>query len=234
MSKARHKPTYFLSIFCLIVILDLWVGSIGEDAWRHFTKPLILGALIAFFASNGRSLGKGTYILTLLALIFSWFGDVFLMYESISSKYFVAGLVSFLTAHVLYSILFFKVGKSSLNKAFWAVLILLLIYGAFLFTWIQDGLGALKIPVIFYITIILLMALLAFGRKGKVPTHSFTLVFIGALFFIVSDSVLAINKFLTEVPYSHIIIMGTYATAQFMITKGILIQEDIVGSRKYS
>lgn len=234
MSKAKHKPTFLLPIFCLIVLLDLWVGSIGEESWRHFTKPLILFSLLVYFASNGRRLAKGTYRLTLLALIFSWLGDVFLMYENISSKYFVAGLVSFLTAHVLYSILFIKVGKSPLTKAFWAVLSLLLIYGGVLFAQIQAGLGALKIPVIFYIVIILMMALSAFGRKGKVSRHSFTLVFIGALFFMVSDSVLAINKFLTDVPYSHIIIMGTYATAQFMITKGILIQEDIVGSQKYS
>lgn len=224
MNKAKHKPTYFLSIFCIIVILDIWVGSFGEDSWRHFTKPLILFSLFVYFASNGRSLTKRTYWLTLSALIFSWLGDVFLMYENISSKYFVVGLLSFLTAHILYSILFFKVGKSPMTKAFWAVLSLLLIYGAFLFSQIQAGLGALKIPVIFYIAIILMMALTAFGRKGKVPTHSFNLVFVGALFFMASDSILAINKFLTPFPYSHLLIMGTYAAAQFMIIKGILIQ----------
>ena len=48
-----------------------------------------------------------------------------------------------------------------------------------------------------------------------------------ALFFVISDGILAIDKFLTTIPLSHILIMGTYATAQYLITKGILIQENI-------
>lgn len=226
MSKANRKPTYFLPIFTLIVLIDLYVGSIGNDTMRHFTKPLILFSLLVYFAINGRQLGKPTYGLMLMALFFSWLGDAFLMYDGISSKYFVAGLLSFLLAHVVYTILFFRKRNIPFSRAFWLVLGLLVLYGGFLFFQIQAGLGALKIPVIFYVAVILLMALAAFGRKGKVRQYSFNLVFWGALFFIASDSILAINKFLIDVPYSHLLIMGTYATAQYLITQGVLDQEN--------
>ncbi|PWK21385.1 putative membrane protein YhhN [Maribacter polysiphoniae] len=226
MGKANPKSTYFLPIFTLLVLIDLYVGSIGDDAMRHFTKPLILCSLMVYFAINGRQLGKPTYGLMLMALFFSWLGDAFLMYDGISSHYFVAGLLSFLLAHVVYTVLFFRKRNTPFSNTFWLVLGLLAFYGGFLFFQIQAGLGALKIPVIFYVAVILLMALAAFGRKGKVRQYSFNLVFWGALFFIASDSILAINKFLIDVPYSHLLIMGTYATAQYLITQGVLDQEN--------
>ena len=90
---------------------------------------------------------------------------------------------------------------------------------------LKAQLGTLLIPVILYIFMILMMALSAYGRKGRVNLQSYTWVFIGALFFIASDSFLAIDKFLFTVPYAHFLVMGTYATAQYLIMKGILVQE---------
>jgi uncharacterized membrane protein YhhN len=87
---------------------------------------------------------------------------------------------------------------------------------------LNENLGALKIPVIVYILGILTMAIAAFGRKDRVDPTSFNLVFLGALFFVLSDSILAINKFLVAVPGAHILVMGTYAAAQFFIVKGLL------------
>lgn len=225
MTKTYFKPSYFLPLFIALVVLDLLAGSLQNESLRHFTKPLILFSLFVYFAINGRSLALSTYILMLLALFFSWLGDSFLMYETISSNYFLLGLVSFLTAHILYCAVFLKRWNKSASGAYWVVLIMLMIYGLVLFLLLKDRLDELLIPVIIYVTAILLMAITAFRRKKMVSSESFKLVFIGALFFIASDSILAINKFLNTVPYSHILVMGTYATAQFLITKGILIQD---------
>lgn len=224
MTKNKFKPNYFLLLFVLIVIMDLVAGSLESAIFRHFTKPLILLSLFLYFAYNGKHLVKSLYLLMLAALFFSWLGDVMLMYDYISDSYFILGLVSFLSAHILYTIVFFKKWKGENSSAFLFVIVLLVAYGGLLFVKMKDGLGELKIPVIVYITAILLMALTAFKRKGGVNNKSFKLVFYGALFFIASDSLLAINKFLTDVPYSHLLVMGTYATAQYMITKGILFQ----------
>lgn len=82
----------------------------------------------------------------------------------------------------------------------------------------------MRIPVIVYVFAIMIMAIAAFKRKKNINQKSFILVFLGALFFIASDSLLAINKFLTSIPYAHILVMGTYATAQYLITRGVLFQ----------
>ena len=225
IAKPLFKPAYFLPLFIVLVILDLITGSLENESFRHFTKPLILFSLFIYFAVNGKSLDRSTYILMLLAFFCSWLGDSFLMYETISSNYFLLGLVSFLTAHILYCVVFLRRWNKSASSTFWFVLIALVLYGLVLLLQLKDRLGELLIPVIIYVSAILMMAITAFRRKKMVSSVSFKLVLIGALFFIASDSILAINKFLNAVPYSHILVMGSYAAAQFLITKGVLIQD---------
>ena len=229
MTKSNFKPAYFLVGFIVLVLIDMTVGSLEMTNWRHFTKPLILLSLSAYFALNGRTLQRPIYLFMLAALFFSWLGDVMLMYEHISPMYFMLGLGAFLMAHIMYMTVFLKRWNTRPGTSFWLVVVVLILYGCFLFWQLKDDLGNLLIPVVLYVLIILAMAVASFGRKGMVTPKSFTMVFLGALFFIASDSVLAINKFIDSVPYAHILVMGTYATAQYLITKGILIQEDQEG-----
>jgi uncharacterized membrane protein YhhN len=91
-----------------------------------------------------------------------------------------------------------------------------------LFNFLKDGLGAMLIPVAIYMLVILTMATTAYLRKNSVNILSYGLVFLGALFFMISDSILAINKFHQPIPWSDISIMATYAIAQYLIVLGIL------------
>ena len=70
--------------------------------------------------------------------------------------------------------------------------------------------------------VILSMSTAAYLRKGTISKLSYTLVFLGALFFMLSDSILALNKFYEPLAYSNISIMLTYAIAQYLIIFGIL------------
>ncbi len=224
MAKPKLKPAFFLPLYVILVLANLIGGQFGYDSLRDFSKPLILLSLLVYFGINGRHLKRSTYMLMLSALFFSWMGDILLKYEAVSSSFFIYGLLAFLTAHVLYSLLFLKKWNKKASKYFWLVLLLLALYGIVLFMLLKEGLGSLMVPVFVYVLAILFMAVAAFRRKGSVNTDSFKLVFWGALFFIASDSILAVNKFLGSVPYVHILVMGTYATAQFLITKGVLLQ----------
>ena len=102
------------------------------------------------------------------------------------------------------------------------VLLLLIVYGIGMFYGLKDGLGEMLIPVLIYMLVILTMAITAFWRNNSVGKWSYVLVFFGALFFMMSDSLLAINKFHTTLPLSNVSIMLTYALAQFFIVSGIL------------
>ena len=97
-----------------------------------------------------------------------------------------------------------------------------LVYLTTMLTLLLPSLGELKIPVVVYALTISTMLLFAF--KGSLhwqnPANIFILV--GAIFFVASDSILAINKFYTTLPLSSFWIMTTYLVAQFCITSGIL------------
>ena len=210
----------FSIIFVLIVITDFICNSIIDLAsLRYITKPAILTSLIIFFWRNSTHLLSKTRNLMLIALVFSLLGDVLLMFVHKSTNFFMGGLIAFLTAHIMYIFVFLKNRNREINTILFTSI--LLIYGAAIFYFLHDGLGNLFFPVLVYMTIILLMANTAFLRKGSVPITSYNLVLIGAILFMISDSLLAINKFHQPIYLAHDSIILTYALAQLFIVFGI-------------
>ncbi|MEX0272919.1 MAG: lysoplasmalogenase [Flavobacteriaceae bacterium] len=212
---------YFPWLFGLLVLVDLYVGTYGHEALRWFSKPLILISLLLFFVTQGKQLPKRLYWGFALGLLLSLLGDILLLKDA-EPGYFIGGLIAFLLAHVAYTYVFSLHWNKKPDTLFWMGIIVLLGYGSLLFSYLQPHLGALQVPVVVYILGILAMATTALNRKKEVVPQSFQWVLAGALFFIASDSILAINKFMAPVAYSHILIMGTYAAAQFCLVKGML------------
>ncbi|MFH6603688.1 lysoplasmalogenase [Maribacter algicola] len=218
------SATVFRWLFFAIVILDILIVNMGDSEYRLVTKPLILISLLAYFSINGKHLSKSTYYLTLAALSLSLMGDISLLFDNRSNQFFILGLVSFLLAHLTYGAVFLKRRNKKFPIYLYGVLLILIAIGMALFFYLKNDLGALTYPVVIYILGILFMACTALMRIGKVPSSSFLWVFIGALFFVASDSVLAINMFKFDVPWANVLVMGTYATAQYLITEGVLRQ----------
>lgn len=220
------RKNWFLLLYTILVLTDIACGFETLSSFRMFSKPLILISLIGYFAVKAGNNRNTIFYLMLGALFCSLLGDIFLMFEKVSSLYFTLGLASFLIAHVLFALTFIKRwNKLTLNSFKW-VSLALLSYGILLFFILKNSLGPLRIPVILYVLGIMAMAITAFRRKGMVSQLSFILVFVGALLFVVSDSLLAVDKFMFVIPIAHILVMGTYATAQYLITKGVLLQGD--------
>ena len=85
----KLKAYLFLGIFILLVLLDLVTGSMHFQELRQFTKPLILTSLVLYFGITGKHLPKKVYCFILLALGFSLLGDILLLYENLSTIYFM-------------------------------------------------------------------------------------------------------------------------------------------------
>ena len=160
-----------------------------------------------FFIFNADHLTFPIKLITILALLFSLWGDVLLMFTANDEGFFIAGLISFLLAHIMYILVFLRDRND--KKSILPFMALLLVYATGLFFLIKDGLGDLFIPVLIYMIVILAMATTAFKRKGMVLHYGYLYVFIGAIFFMISDSLLAVNKFYTALPYSNVSIMLT-------------------------
>ncbi|NRA94303.1 MAG: lysoplasmalogenase, partial [Psychroserpens sp.] len=179
---------------------------------------------LVYFSIRSSAVRSSIRTLILLALLLSLFGDIALLFDDKSSLYFILGLGSFLFAHILYILSFWKQRDS--NKNALGFIMLLLTYATILFFKLKDDLGDLLIPVVIYMFTILGMATTAFIRKQDDIGLSYKLVLIGAVLFMISDSILAFDKFSHPLPYSTISIMSTYALAQYCITMGILKHKD--------
>ena len=208
--------------FFALALLHLYAVFANFPNLRFFTKPLICLALI-FLLYKGTGLKKNIDKIIAVGLFFGCLGDTFLMFQD----QFVCGLASFLVGHILYVIAFMKQTSPRLlvkHKGYILVVGVLATYSYYLFSVLEPSLGPLKIPVILYIITIALMAIFAFTRKHTVSLWSFIITFIAALLFIVSDSILAVDKFVAYVANSGLMIMSTYILAQYGITLGAIIE----------
>ena len=211
----------YLKIFAGISVFYLILLFIGQDEIAWYLKPILLPFLILETYSSENFKTKN---LLLSALFFSWIGDIILMFVDKGELYFIFGLVSFLIAHIIFILLFTKQEKenATTNKLFWVGLIIVGIYLFGMLSLLYPSLGDLKIPVTVYAITISTMLLMAIKGYFNWSKPSNLTVLLGALIFVSSDSILAINKFHSELPKSGFLIMITYIVAQFLITKGIL------------
>ena len=87
---------------------------------------------------------------------------------------------------------------------------------------LYPSLGGLRIPVMLYALVLTLMVVSAIFRMELTNRKSFGLVLTGALLFMTSDLLLAINKFFSPIAHASLLIMCTYCVAQVLIVQGIL------------
>ena len=189
---------------------------------RYFSKPLLMLLLIPFFILSTRAGGSSLKQWVVLALVFSWLGDVLLMFEPMNNNFFIFGLIAFLIAHLFYIIFFESIlRREKLAKNYWLFLPVLIYYGVLIYV-LSPHLGEMSWPVRIYGGVIsyMLIQALQMGRIKNKPASS--LMIIGAVLFIASDSILAINKFYRPSEIAGIGIMVTYGIAQLLITLGTI------------
>ncbi len=107
-------------------------------------------------------------------------------------------------------------------KPEWSDLIFVL-YGFAIFATINDNLGDMYIPALIYTVVICMMAITAKKRRDKADRQSFWLIMCGATLFMISDSILAYNKFNQAFAAADFLIMLTYIAAQFLIVRGLIV-----------
>ncbi len=212
----------FFKIYIAFSLVYLAFLGLGFERFDLFLKPILMPILgfTAYFHSK-----FPTQSTLLAGLLFSWIGDVILLFSDLGEIYFILGLVSFLIAHILYSIVFNRQNRirKKQNKTFFVIgSILIAVYLIGMVTFLMPYLGNLEIPVSIYATVISIMILFAFNGLlvWEKPGNQF--IFLGAFVFIVSDSILAINKFYLPIPESSFFIMLTYLLAQYLIVVGVL------------
>ena len=211
---------YWIIIYLAILAVDLYAVYSGNETIRYASKTLLMPMLVARFVTDTKSSALSLKKWVILALVFSWMGDILLMFESLNSNYFIFGLIAFLIAHVFYIVLFDQIRVKEKFKQSLLPLLPIAIYYFLLISLLQPNLGGMQKPVSIYgLVISVMLSFAADLWRLRDKTVSFLIIF-GALLFITSDSLLAINKFHKQFEYAGIAVMLTYGIAQLLITLG--------------
>ncbi|EON75126.1 hypothetical protein ADIS_4297 [Lunatimonas lonarensis] len=219
-----RKGIAWLYLFLLAAVADMAFLTQGESQLRYFSKPLIVTGLLFYFLTSTKSI-KGSILRKSVAagLVFSIAGDSLLLFSNL----FLYGLGAFLMTHICY-IIAFKLtqnhGFNPLKVNFVQTFLFNLpiyIAAAFVYFLIRKNLQDLQVPVVIYIMAIVMMTTMARERFGRTNAASFWQVFLGAVLFLVSDSILALNRFYQPIEDAGVLIMGTYTMAQLLIVMGV-------------
>jgi|ERR1039457_2136632 uncharacterized membrane protein YhhN len=208
----RHRPLLYLSAAASLAYLL-------AQRWQPFPaiallKGVPVGALaLLALLSRGKRHDAGVLA---LGLAFSTAGDILL---DVDPRFFVFGLGAFLLAHLTYICLFARNRAAAirLDPPLLAAITLIVAFSATLSAWIVPSVGDLAVPVVFYICAITAMVCAAILGRFKRPW-----VAVGAILFLISDSLLAIDKFKTPVPLRDYLVWITYYLGQCGIALGYL------------
>lgn len=218
-----------LYLFLLAALGEL-IATITPIPFLHeVCKPALMILLGIYYRIAQRSSDKTVSSTVILAIIFSWIGDVLLMQRG--EQFFMFGLAAFLMAHLFYILAYRQHRRADSSEALHGLQRIrfafpIILAGTGLVTVLYVHLGDLRIPVLIYAGVITAMVIVALFRFGRTGSTSFAMVFGGAILFMMSDSLIAINKFLEPLLYAHFWIMLTYISAQFLIVKGLLRHSD--------
>lgn len=203
------------SVFALAALANWWAVVAGHRQVMVVAKPLTLAALIAVALVGGATdHPAGRWLLVGLVLCLA--GDVFLLSDS--EPAFLGGLTSFLLGHLAYVVAFLSLG---LGEPAWGLIGMMTLIAAA--PWIvrvvpaahRDGGGGLAGAVVAY-TLVIGMMVVVTWMTGE------WLIGVGATTFMVSDTVLAVNKFVRRHRLGDLAVMVTYHLGQLLIVIGVL------------
>jgi uncharacterized membrane protein YhhN len=227
----KTRTSIFMHLlFVIIVAIELTGRFTDNINLEYFVKPLIMIWMAAFFLVYRKK--KALTIPVLMAFFFSWVGDNFLMFSGKNELFFYAGVGGFFFAQLMYIYVFARYsemgGKGYLGKNLYPG-ILFLAYLTGIYALLYPNLEGIMKPVILVYAISLIgMSMMALNRKGRVSHDSYLPVFLGSVLFVISDSMIAINKFHTEIPLAGFWIMITYISAQYLIMRGLIREQVLI------
>ncbi|WP_182914401.1 lysoplasmalogenase [Paenibacillus sp. 1011MAR3C5] len=208
---------WLLGLIVMTGLIHLATLSVNSEPlhWVFKLLPMTLIITLAVTSHPGRTsrVYKG---LVVTGLIFSIGGDAFLLMSG--DKWFTLGLASFLAGHLFYTAAMLTRLRGSLLG--WLAGIPIVVYCIWMANKFHtiliadDSKSGLWLPVLCYIIVIGLMFWTAILSGNRYAV-------IGALLFVISDSVLAWNKFVEAVPSAGLLIMSTYFAAQLFLAGSI-------------
>ena len=218
------RPVVLLGAYAAVSVIHV-LGLVADaGVVTTVTKPLLMPLLAAFLISSSPRPFTRMVRLVLVALAFSWVGDVAREANRLTDTddLFLVGLGGFLVAQVLYIVAFAPVLRSSTppRPPIWALGYVL--YGALMVGFAGPDLGGLLLPVAVYAVAICTMGIVAAGVNGYTA--------IGAALFVLSDTFILLGYELVDLlwfaeNWQSVLVMSTYTLAQGLLVYGVVVAQ---------
>ncbi|KAF0186084.1 MAG: hypothetical protein FD163_752 [Hyphomonadaceae bacterium] len=221
------KSKYWLVLFIVCGIVEIFAEATNIRALVLISKPLLMPILAGFAFFKAREMGVAVPGALFGALLFSLFGDVILLFASGNESYFLMGLVAFLIGHLFYIALNLR-GKPKFRFDVEAIIFMLpiLIFSGTMLSKIAEQSPTMTVPVSLYSTILCALfytGLMAQNAKAKKDG----LVLMGGItLFIISDSLIGLNRFIAPFAGAGVAIMATYIIAQYLLVLGNMMRRE--------
>ncbi len=214
--------TIALIMFFIVTGIHLYASLKQDKLLRNRTKPFILLLLSVYYGLSA----EPVISTVVLALFFSWLGDVLLIPSGI--KWFTAGGISFMVSHVFFIITYAgQTDFSGISRVLMIFLPALFITAsAIAFKYLKPSLPkALFYPMLLYLMINGAMNCFAWFRSFGAEGTAAVLTAVGALLFYMSDTSLFFVRFSKNSRLkTHFFVMLTYALGEFLIIRGLILQ----------
>ena len=214
-----------LRFYWLILLVHCILILAGRPYEQHLTKLMLIPVLIFGLISPVDPFKNNLkMILAISGLLFSFVGDLLLIFPE--TIFFIAGMVAFMLTHICYTVFFIKQSGAFITRSGYSLVagltVPLLAIISLLMA--KPDFGDLSIPIAVYIVMITIMSVSASSLLNKNEWKKIALIcFIpGASFFIISDTILALNHFLYHNKILDLSVMLTYGIAQFFIARGFM------------
>lgn len=210
-----------LLVFVISTAIHLYASIKSNKPLRDKTKPFILLSLLGFYCFSVNKIE----MTVVLALIFSWLGDVLLIPKGI--KWFTAGGIAFMISHFFFILSYNKtINFDVINPAIIVVLaIFFIVIVSFIFSKLKEHLPKpLFYPMYLYLLINGTMNCFAVFRFLTSMDLGGIITVIGAALFFVSDSALFFVRFKKNcLLKTHFLVMLTYSIGEFLIVLGLIL-----------
>ncbi|CAF1243295.1 unnamed protein product [Didymodactylos carnosus] len=220
-------------LYYIVLSIELYGEIVQNFSIIWAVKPLLMPLLLILFLLNSQKNLLIERICLIVSLALSCIGDILFIKDR--KDLFLYGISVYLIVHICYILSFIVLIKqegkllqqrltfSSMIIPLVPFFIYLIYFLSILYPKLNNNSEETKdllFPILIYGFIIVGMGYISYLRGRKIP--GFWSVFLGALFFILSDSILAFNKFVSHIPVPSLSIMFTYGIGQYLITIGTL------------
>ncbi len=209
-----------MDTYVILVACALAVATATNLITKIFHKPIISGIskvfLVPLITLLCYLINPNMNVLIYIGLGFGWLGDIFLL--STKKPFFLMGLTSFLTGHVLYIVAIAGLITSMNLMIALVVAMLLLAAGKIMFTSIRPYIQMdMLIPVLFYVLTLVSINFVSINLVLQSATLQSILLVVGTLIFMASDYILSRSIFIKSTKWNRFAVMALYTPAQILI-----------------